>query len=421
MSSEQLYGQEEREHSAGYSPMQVVNPIPRESFDDASPAPDEKYTPLSPSEAAEALNEKRSQPDQQADRELPPVEEPAVVRSYSQQFGPDAGLPMPENQTVSAEQAAFDLFTARQQDDLATKTAADAELQQVVDQLRGDQQQQPVAPEQPAQAQSQEPPVQEDRNTKVQRMLQDPDFLAAAQEQIATQTAQAEQARAQYEAAVLQNANVTLANISARYPELRNAALDQWPVVLQTLQTSNPQRFQQISQELQGTRENLTQAAQVMASQQQQYQQRLNQAATQMQQNFNRRAADADASFDEFAKSEGISGAHLKEIRSEAMAMLRESGMTDQQIAEAWNSDYRFRSFPAQQTMMWAALYRMGRRGLAQKVAPKVVPPVQRPGVSGQFADARDYSTQQLSARLSHDGTLKSAADLLIARRQNRR
>jgi len=415
--SDQLYGIEETERSQGYTPMTVVNPLPRESFDEAGPAPD-PYTPLSPAEAAQELNEKRSQPQEQA-AELPVPDEPAVVRSYSQQFGEHAGEPMPETQTVSAEQAAHDLFLARQADELATKTAADAELQQVVDQLRGDKQQpepQAQTPEAPVQPQPEQTP-----ETRVAEALKDPAVLAAMNEHITQHQQQATKAQQAYEAAVLQNANVTLANISARYPELRNVGMDQWPTVLQTLQTSNPQRFQQISQELQGTRENLTQAAQVMARQQQEYKAQVDQAVTRAMENFNRAAQDADASFNEFAKREGISNAHLKEIRSEAFAMLRESGMTDQQIAEAWNSDYHFRSFPAQQMMMQAALYRMGRRGLAQKAARAPIPPVQRPGVSGQFVDAKDYSTQQLSARLTHSGSLKDAHQLLVARRQNKR
>jgi hypothetical protein len=425
--SEQLYGIEETERSQGWERMPLANPIPKETFDDTSaPAPDQ-YTPLSPKEAAEALADERNRPVMPDEAPVP--EEPAIVREYTHQRGEHSGEPMDLRQTVSAEQAAHDLFLAREQDALATKTAADAELQQVVDQLRGDQQQQPVAPEHQskatvdAAAQAELAAVEQaaSGDDEVARALQNPRVLAAVEQQVSQYQQQAEQARQTYEQAVLQNANVTLANISARYPELRNVGLDQWPTVLQTLQTSNPQRFQQISQELQGTRENLTQAAQVMARQQQDYQAQLRQSATRAVENFNRFGADADASFDEFAKREGISGAHLKEIRSEALTMLRESGMTDQQIAEAWNSDFRFRSFPAQQTMMWAALYRMGRRGLAQKVAPKVVPPVQRPGVSGQFVDAKDYSTQQLSARLTHSGSLKDATALLQARRQNKR
>jgi hypothetical protein len=422
--SEQLYGLEEREHSAGYSPMPLAHPLPREEFDTPSPAPDDKYSALSPQEAAKELVQNRAfQPDQPTeDRELPPVEEPAIVRQYSRQGGEHAGETMPANETVSAEQAAHDLFLAREQDALATKTAADAELRQAVDALRADQQQ-PVA-EQPAQPEVPQPeaqPAQEDRNQKIQRMLQDPDFLAAAQESIQAQAQQAEQARQTYEQAVLQNANVTLANISARYPELRNVGLDQWPTVLQTLQTSNPQRFQQISQELQGTRANLEQAAQVMASQQQQYQQQLNQAASTAAQRFNAAARDADADFSDYAKAQNVSDGQLKEIRAEAFAMLRES-MTVEQIAAEYNSNWLFRSAQSQRILMDAARYRLAQKNLAKNAAQKPVPPVQRPGQGrADFVDARDASTRELSAKLTHDGTLKSATELLIARRQNRR
>jgi hypothetical protein len=422
--TEELYGREEREHSAGYTPMPLVSPIPKENWDDTSaPAPDDTYRPISPAEAANELLQKRSQPDQQTDREPPPVEQPPIPVEYLQQFGENAGQRMPDNQVISAEQAAHDLARWRESVGQTIEDAERQQLQETVDALRGEQQQQPVAEQQAAQPQETQPeqPVQEDRNQKVQRMLQDPDFLAAAQEQIATQTAQAEQARQTYEAAVLQNAHVTLANISARHPELRNVGLDQWPVVLQTLQASNPQRFQQISQELQGTRDNLTQAAQVMERQQQQYQAQMHQAASQMQQRFNNAARDSDASFEEYRKAQGISDAHLKEIQKEAFAGLRESGMTDEQIATAWNTDWTLRSFPAQRMMMESALYRLGKRGLAQRVAPKPVPPVQRPGSPQEIASAKDYSTRELSAKLSHSGSLKDAAALLQARRANKR
>jgi hypothetical protein len=329
---------------------------------------------------------------------------------------------MDERQTISAEQAAHDLARWRESVGQTIEDAERQQLQEAVDALRGEQLPQPVAEQQAAQPQETQPaqPVQEDRNQKVQRMFQDPDFLAAAQEQIATQTAQAEQARQQYEAAVLQNANVTLANISARYPELRNVGMDQWPVVLQTLQASNPQRFQQISQELQGTRDNLTQAAQVMERQQQQYQARAHQYATQMQERFNSAARDSDASFEEHRKALGISDAQLKEIRAEALAGLRES-MTEDQIAAAWNTDWTLRSFPAQRMMMESALYRLGKKALAQKVAPKPIPPVQRPGAGrAVMADAKDYELQTLNRKLDKSGNWKDAAELLYARRTRR-
>jgi hypothetical protein len=408
------------EQAQGYTKMPLANPIPRESFHDEPAVAPDPYTPLSPREAAELLKDPANRP---IHHEEPATEQPGIIE-YLEQRGERAGQPMPDNQVVSPEQAAHDLAAHRQGKD---QVAADAEAQSIrdaIDQLRaGDQQPaaaepQQVKPETPVQPEAQ--PV-EDRNQKVQRMLQDPDFLAAAQETIATQTTQAAQAKAQYESAIRDSATVVLAGIAARHPELQGQPVQNWPVIIRTLQQSAPQRASQIFSELEATQTVLTEAAKVQEGQQKEQEARVHQYATQMQERFNRAAADADASFDAFRKEQGISDARAREIRSEALAMLRDYGLSDEQIAREYNSNWAWRSPIGQRVLMEAALYRMSKRALT-KAAAKPIPPVQRPG-SGpdQFADARDWSTRELSARLSHTGDIKDAQRLLLARRSQKR
>jgi hypothetical protein len=430
MSDEQLYGIAEREQSAGYSPMPLANPLPREEFDNTSaPAPDDPYRPISPSEAAQVLEQKRSQPDQQiADREATAEELPAVVRDYTRQGGAHSGEPMPSNEVVSAEQAAFDLAKVREQDAVAAKVAEETELQKVIDQLRaGDQQpQQPVAEPQQQQAQPEVPqPQAATADDEVQRALSSPKVLAAIEAHVGQYQQAAQQAQQQYENAVLENTKMALAGLVSNFQELAGVPADGLATAIQMIHRTSPERGKAISSYLQNVSSLLQNGAQVVErqrqAQEQQTQARVQQYATQMQERFNSAARDSDASFEEYRKAQGISDAQLKEIRAEALAGLRES-MTEDQIAAAWNTDWTLRSFPAQRMLMESALYRLGKRGLAQKVAPRPVPPIQHPGGGrAEFADARDYSTRDLSNKLSHSGSIKDAAALLNARRATKR
>src|SRR5215831_12331283 len=108
--SDQLYGHEEREQSMGYAPMPLANPLPKENWDEPASAPD-PYQPLSPKQAAELLRDPANRP---IHHEEPATEQPPTPVQYNHVSGERAGEQMPDNQVVSAEQAAHDLASYRE-------------------------------------------------------------------------------------------------------------------------------------------------------------------------------------------------------------------------------------------------------------------------------------------------------------------
>jgi len=423
MSDEQLYGQEEREQSAGYAPMPLANPIPKEEFDDtSSSALDDKYSGLTPEEAAALRNEQRMRPEESGEPVV--TEQPPIPVKYTQQVGENTGQPMPENQTVSPEQAAHDLASWRETVGQTLQDAQDAELQKVIDQLRAGDQQQPVAEQQP-QAQPEVPqPQAASGDDEVQRALSSPKVLAAIEAQVGQYQQAAQQAQQQYENAVLENTKMALAGLVSNFQELAGVPADGLATAIQMIHRTSPERGKAISNYLQNVSSLLQNGAQVVErqrlAQEQQTQARMHQYATQMQEQFNREAAWADSQFSDYAKSEGLTAAQLKDIKNEAMEILRESGMTDQDIAIAYNTDKTLRSFVGQVSLMNNARWRIAQRNLAKNIAPKPVPPVQRPGSLGERASERDYQLHGLNEKLNKSGSWKDAAELLNARRARR-
>ena len=428
MSDEQLYGIAEREHSAGYSPMPLANPLPREEFDTSAPAADDPYRQISPTEAAEALVQQRSHPVEET-REPTAEELPAVVRDYTRQGGHHSGEPMPSNEVVSPEQAAFDLATVREQDALAAKVADETELQKVIDQLRaGDQQpQQPVAePQQQQQAaqQAEIPPnASSPPDDEVAQALRNPKVLAALEQQVSQYQQQAEQARQQFEAGLIENTRMALAGLVSHFPELSGVPPQGLAVAIQTIHKTAPDRGAAISRYLEGVSSLLANTAQVVERQRQEaaqtQQKQIRQYTAEYQRQFQAGAKDADANFDDWRRSENISDSQLESIRKESLAMLEDYGLTKEQIAREWSTSSLFRSFPSQRLMADAARYRLSVKGLRKAVA-RPVPPVQRPGSPSDRASEGDYELTALSQKLDKSAHWKDAAALLHARRARR-
>src|SRR5262249_31808475 len=142
-------GKEAVEAGMGYSPMVPANPVKRE---DEAPVYDSGDHAADLRGAADELLRR----DQEIrERQGRPVH---IERQYLQQAGANAGKPMPENQTVSPEQAAHDLSTARSGDEAINEALENAAVAEAIDQLRADDnvqpqqqpiQQQPQAPVQP--------------------------------------------------------------------------------------------------------------------------------------------------------------------------------------------------------------------------------------------------------------------------------
>src|SRR5262249_6606681 len=150
---------------------------------------------------------------------------------------------------------------------------------------------------------------------EVSRALQNPRVLAALQETINQNAAQAEQIGQFYANAAAQNAVMATASLVAQFPELQNLTAEQIPVALRTVHQTTPQRAEQIVRHIEHTKQiiaehNRVQAAQAVYAQH---------AA---QQQFKHYAADQDAKYEEF--SLGFSAEQNAEIKNEALSMLRE-------------------------------------------------------------------------------------------------
>jgi hypothetical protein len=428
MSDEQLYGIAEREHSAGYSPMPLANPLPREEFDNTSaPAPDDPYRQISPNEAAEALVQQRSHPVEEI-REPTVTETPPTPVEYRQQLGENAGQRMPEHQTVSPEQAAHDLSSWRETVGQSLQDAQDAELQSVIDQLRaGDQQpQQPVAEPQQQQAaqQAEIPPnASSPPDDEVAQALRNPKVLAALEQQVSQYQTAAETARQQYEAGLIENTRMALAGLVSGFPELSGVPASGLAIAIQTIQKTAPERAAAISKYLDSVSGLLQNTNQVLERQQaeaaQTQQKQIQQYTAEYARQFQAGARDADANFDDWRRSENISDSQLESIRKESLAMLEDYGLTKEQIAREWSTSSLFRSFPSQRLMADAARYRLSVKGLRKAVA-RPVPPVQRPGSPSDRASEGDYELTALSQKLDKSAHWKDAAALLHARRARR-
>jgi hypothetical protein len=180
---------------------------------------------------------------------------------------------------------------------------------------------------------------------------------------------------------------------------------DQIGVALKMLARTNPQRAQEISGQLARTQA-LWNASQQAAAQEQAIAQQRQAAWSKFQ----------DDQYD--AMTKGDTPEVKTKLGKEAMAMLREYGATDDEIAAAWHSQGPFRSAVGQRVLRDAAAYRIAQREISSK-ADRSAPLVQRPGVSRPHSS--DDGIAAAMAAFNKAPSPKTAADLLTAKRNARR
>src|SRR5262249_59507722 len=113
----------------------------------------------------------------------------------------------------------------------------------------------------------------------------------------------------------------------------------------------------------------------------------------QFHQQFQQYAKDEDAKYEEFAL--GFTAGQKAEIQNEAVSMLRELGLSDDQLRAEWNTNPLLRSAASQRVLDDAARYRISQRSMQSKVA-KRVPAVQRPGSPAERIPESDSRTSPL-------------------------
>jgi hypothetical protein len=386
MAEEQLYGRAETEASQGYLPM-------------PEPAPDKHDPELELVEAAAKWADGRA-------RETSPIVE--------RQYFDEADRPQAPNKVIELDRAAKDLAEIRQLEKTLADADAEERLAAEIDEARGLKPHEPDQSVQEVLQAEQTPLVSELQQQSapmdgidpdVAAAFQNPKILAVLEQQHLQNTAKVESAVNQAAEWAQQNAAVAVAAIIAR-PELQGVPPGQYAGALQALKVSNPTAYAEIGRQIANTQAVLQQATQAQQMQHQRY-------ATAFQEWSN-------AQDDVFERSVANEPPEtVKALRQTAMQMMREAGLTDQQLAHEWNTNALLRSAPGQSLLADAARWRMLKAGI--KPAPKPVPQVARPGSSMDRPDASDRDSFALEQRYQGPLTLKQAAALTVGRRARAR
>jgi hypothetical protein len=183
------------------------------------------------------------------------------------------------------------------------------------------------------------------------------------------------------------------------------------------VQANDPERFKQIAQAWAEADAGIRTYLQARAYEATQYRE-------QVQGQFNAYAAQEDYLFNQ-AHPELKDPAVKAKVMNAAMDYLRSTGMSDREIAAAWNGqgatnlrDHRTQS----------ALLKLARQHLAEKKAAKTTPPRKntpiktvRPGSAGEVRRATEGRHAELEARLDRSHSLRDAARLVAQRRADAR
>lgn len=348
--AERAYGREGLERAAGYVP----------HIDESK---EEAPAELTKDEAAQRL------------KELSGPESAIVTHTTG----------LPENVTLTTDQAATMLAEARGADAAQAEIDGTKAAQKEIDKLRG---------EKPAAA-----PV--DTEIDVDRALASPRIRDAIAERVTAADTQ----REAYATRVAETGTIAIATLASDFPELANLPLNQWEFALRQMHAREPARFQQAIGRIQ-----------TVAQIQQTHNQITAEKTGREQAEFKQYSAQEDARFADMVKGER----NMPAIEAEVIAMVKDYGVDPHEFFKAGAESKFLRSAAAQRIMVDAAKYRMMQK--AAKAAPtRAVPAVQKPGIAGPRTNQSDSNLAALSARLGKSGSLKDAAALLSARRSKGR
>lgn len=352
-STEPAYGREGLERDAGYMP------LPDESKEDA---PEE----LTKDEAAQRL------------KELSGPESTIVTHTTG----------LPENVTLTADQAATMLAEARGADAAQAEIDGTKAAQKEIDKLRGDK---------PAVANA----SQADAEIDVDRALASPRIRDAIAERVTAADTQ----REAYATKVVETGTIAIAALASDFPELANRPLDQWEPVLRQMHAREPARFQQAMGRIQSVAQIQQAHSQITAEK------TAREAAE-----FQTYARTEDARFRELTKGER----NMPAVEAQIPDTLRSLGVDPAQFLKEGTESKFLRSAAAQAILVKAARYDMIMK--APKATPtRAVPTVQKPGHSGPRVNRTDVNLAALSEKLGKTGSLKDAAALLAAHRNKGR
>jgi hypothetical protein len=414
MDDEQKYGLEGVEQSQGYEPLPVAHPVPSSS--------DDLPTDL-PADSSNWL-----QTDDERRHHLRPAPPEPEVREYR---NVQTGESIPENQTVSAEQAAHDVGLAREQERAAREQQSQDDLKFALDQLPPDGQQPQPAPQdqQPAALDEPQPDAPQMTAEEAQRLYEvaDKELEAALQNPLLREKievefnhvrqqahAVAEQARQHYAAAVNNLAQEANLVASALFPELAGLSPEQVQGALRVMKPERVAQVREFANKIQGIAN--------VAQQQAHGQQLAN------QQQFAAYQEQAAENFKQYAEAEdakalaGETPESMAQIRKTILTDAKAAGVSEKELYEAYNTVPALRHSFVQGLMADGAKWRASQRSLASHRA-NPVPKVQRPGVTSDGPRVHEGDLAAAASRFNlpggNEGTqgLKNAAAWLTARR----
>jgi hypothetical protein len=326
-----------------------------------------------------------------------------VPRDYVKINGPDAGERSDINLSVDLERASSDLAAQRQSERDQQEALAALERAEQIDKFRSDADAADrglPTPEVNLVPEVMPEPAQQ--KTKVQLALEDPEIRGA----IEAQVAQSEQTRQHYVAALNGAMQVATATAYANFPELVGLNGQQLQGALQAMRTSNPQRFNEVSQHIQ--------RVQTIGAHMQQQQQ---QAAMQQAQQFEHYGKQADDEFEQFEKSRPPS--EVRAVRNRVIDFaIKELGVDEKTLRQLWETNPIIRSPQMQKMLYMATAYSIARDSAAKRGPAPNLPKVFTPGVSYDHASGESVVASNKMCQFASEPTAKNAGIALAARRR---
>ena len=354
-STERAYGQEGLERAAGYVPLETA----------AEETPDD----LTVKEAAKNRL-----------KELSGSESTIITHT--------AGLP--DNVTMTLDQAADALADARGADAAQAEIDGKKAAQKEVDKLRGEK---PAAPA-----------PQIETEADIEKVLANPKIRDAIAERVTAADTQ----RTHYEAAVTEATKFAITSLFSDFPEFADLPTDRWVSAITEMHQREPARARAMLGKLQTLGKVEAALNQIKA-----------QKTAREQTEFKAYAAKENARFADMTK--GIPPKEMAAIEAHVPKMLAEHGANVKQFLDAVSNQTTFPRASAEALLVKAARYDLMQKAAKAVPARGAVPTVQKPGFAGPRTNSRDVGLAALSAKLSQTGNLRDAAALLSARRSKGR
>jgi hypothetical protein len=315
------------------------------------------------------------------------------------------GLDLPDNMTLSVDQAAKIADDVRAADDEQAEHDDIERLRKEVDELRGLK---PEGEAKDAKADAPRDPVNDgELEPDLEKALSHPRIREA----ITAQVAEAETARQTYSKGLDTANEFARASFMQNFPEIMALPLEQWAGALGEMAQREPGRFQ-------GAMGQLQRVVQLQEAQQQERQQQTQREQTE----FRAYAQAEDRRFAELTKD--IAPKEMSTIEAHIPKMLKDLGVDPGEWLRLGAESKFLRSAAAQKIMVKAAQYDLMKAENARLKASlqdrsiKELPRVQRPGTSRPAGQVNSERMQHLSRK--PELSIKEATELLALQSSRR-